>query len=149
MDENIISNKFITVRQQKHLRDNLSRFLESYMNNTGLDLISGLVRLLLDDYRNSDGRDRFETSLEQIQNYEYADKEFIFQQILRLGQKLSNNNKSYLAESLYKFFNSQEFLLKISKSLDDSFSMTTLIEQGNNRLKTINKKIYGGFKKVG
>jgi ATP-dependent DNA helicase RecQ len=149
MDENIISNKFITVRQQKHLRDNLSRFLESYMNNTGLDLISGLVRLLLDDYRNSDGRDRFETSLEQIQNYEYADKEFIFQQILRLGQKLSNINKSYLAESLYKFFNSQEFLLEISKSLDDSFSMTTLIEQGNNRLKTINKKIYGGFKKVG
>ena len=119
------------------------------MNNTGLDLISGLVRLLLDDYRNSDGRDRFETSLEQIQNYEYADKEFIFQQILRLGQKLSNINKSYLAESLYKFFNSQESLLKISKSLDDSFSMTTLIEQGNNRLKTINKKIYGGFKKVG
>jgi len=149
MDKNIISNKFITVRQQKHLRDNLSRFLESYMNNTGLDLISGLVRLFLDDYKNSDGRGRFETSLEQIQNYEYADKEFIFQQILKLGQKLSNNNKSYLAESLYKFFNSQEFLLKIYKSLGDSFSMTTLIEHGNNRLKTINKKIYGGFRKVG
>ena len=47
------------------------------MHNTGLDLISGLVRLLLDDYGNSDGRDRFETSLEQIQHYESADKEFI------------------------------------------------------------------------
>ena len=149
MDKNIISNKFITVRQQKHLRDNLSRFLESYMNNTGLDLISGLVRLFLDDYKNSDGRGRFETSLEQIQNYEYTDKEFIFQQILKLGQKLSNNNKSYLAESLYKFFNSQEFLLRISKSLGDSFSMATLVEQANNRLKTINEKIYGGFRKIG
>ena len=76
-------------------------------------------------------------------------KNLFVEQILKIGQKLSNNNKSYLAESLYKFFNSQEFLLKISKSLGDSFSMTTLIEQANNRLKTINKKIYGGFRKVG
>ena len=119
------------------------------MHNTGLDLISGLVRLLLDDYGNSDGRDRFETSLEQIQYYESADKELILEQILKIGQELSNNNKSYLAESLYKSFNSKEFLLRISKSLGDSFSMATLIEQANNKLKTINEKIYGRFRKIG
>ena len=149
MTKTYVTNTFITRRQQESLRDNLSRFLESYMHNTGLDLISGLVRLLLDDYGNSDGRDRFETSLEQIQHYESADKEFIVEQILKIGQELSNNNKSYLAESLYKFFNSQEFLLRISKSLGDSFTMATLVEQANNRLKTINEKIYGGFRKVG
>lgn len=149
IDKNIVTNTFITRRQQESLRDNLSRFLESYMHNTGLDLISGLVRLLLHDYGNSDGRDRLETSLEQIQHYESADKEFIVEQILKIGQELSNNNKSYLAESLYKFFNSQEFLLRVSKSLGDSFSMATLVEQANNRLKTINEKIYGGFRKIG
>lgn len=149
IDKNIVTNTFITRRQQESLRDNLSRFLESYMHNTGLDLISGLVRLLINDYGNSDGRDRLETSLEQIQHFESADKEFIVEQILKIGQELSNNNKSYLAESLYKFFNSQEFLLRISKSLGDSFSMATLIDQANKRLKTINEKIYGGFRKVG
>lgn len=149
IDKNIVTNTFITRRQQESLRDNLSRFLESYMHNTGLDLISGLVRLLLDDYGNLDGRDRLETSLEQIQHYESADKEFIVEQILKIGQELSNNNKNYLAESLYKFFNSKEFLLRISKSLGDSFSMATLVEQANNRLKTINEKIYGGFRKIG
>lgn len=148
-DENIHTSKFITRKQQESLRSNLSRFLESYMHNTGLDLISGLVRLLLDDYGNSDGRDRLETSLEQIQHYESADKEFILEQIFKIGHELSNNNKSYLAESLYKFFNSQEFLLRISKSLGDSYSMATLVEQANKRLKTINEKIYGGFRKVG
>jgi len=148
-DENIHTAKFITKKQQESLRSNLSRFLESYMHNTGLDLISGLVRLLLDDYGNADGRDRLETSLEQIQHYESVDKEFIIEQILKIGQELSNNNKSYLAESLYKSFNSQEFLLRISKSLGDSFSMATLVEQANKRLKTINEKIYGGFRKVG
>jgi ATP-dependent DNA helicase RecQ len=119
------------------------------MNNTGLDLISGLIRLLLDDYGNSDGRGRFESSLEQIQHYESTNKEFIIEQILKIGQELSNNNKSYLAESLYKFFNSEEFLLRISKSLGDSFSIKTLVEQANKKLKTINEKIYGGFRKVG
>ena len=146
-DENINTSKFITRKQQESLRSNLSRFLESYMQNTGLDLISGFVRLLLDDYSNADGRDRLETSLKQIQHYEPADKEFIIVQILKIGQKLSNNNKSYLAESLYKFFNSQEFLLRINKSLDDSFSRITLVEQANKRLKTINEKIYGGLAK--
>ena len=149
IDNNIVTNTFVTRRQQESLRDNLSRFLESYMHNTGLDLISGLVRLLLDDYGNSDGRDRLETSLQQIQHYESEDKEFIVEQILKIGQELSNNNKSYLAESLYKFFNSQEFLIRISKSLGDSFSMTTFVEQANNRLEKINEKIYGGFRKVG
>ena len=149
IDNNIVTNTFITRRQQESLRDNLSRFLESYMHNTGLDLISGLIRLLLDDYGNSDGRDRLETSLELIQHYETTNKEFILGQILKIGKKASKNNKSYLAESLYKFFNSQEFLLKISKSLGDSFSMTTIIENAQNKLKTINKKINGGFRKVG
>ena len=147
IDENILTNKFITRKQQESLRDNLSRFLESYMHNTGLDLISGLLRLLLDDYENVDGRDRLETSLEQIQHYESTDKEFIFEQILRIGQELSSNNKSYLAESLYKLFISQEFLIRISKSLGDSFSRVTLIEQANKKLKIINEKIYEGLAK--
>jgi len=148
-DNNIHTAKFITRKQQEGLRSNLSRFLESYMHNTGLDLISGLVRLLLDDYDNDDGKKRLETSLEQIQRFESADKEFIVEQVLRIGQELSDNNKSYLAESLYKFFNSHEFLLRISKSLGDSFSMATLVEQANKKLKTINKKIYDEFRKVG
>jgi hypothetical protein len=87
--------------------------------------------------------------LEQIQHYESTDKEFIVEQVLRIGQELSDNNKSYLAESLFKFFNSHEFLLRISKSLGDSFSMATLVEQANKKLKTINKKIYDEFRKVG
>ncbi|MDQ3191277.1 MAG: RecQ family ATP-dependent DNA helicase [Bacteroidota bacterium] len=149
IDKNVLTDKFITKREQESLRDNLSRFLESYMYNTGLDLISGILRLLLDDYGNSDGRYRFESSLAQIMHYEQSALEYILEQILKIGSEMSSKNKSFLAESLYKFFNTQEFLMKISKTLGDSYSMTTLIEQANNRLKAINKKIYGGFRKIG
>lgn len=149
IDGNKITTKLITRRQQESLRDNLSRFLESYMHNTGIDLISGIIRLLLDDYHNADGRVRLESSLDQIQDYEPEDKDFIIDEILKVGQIMSNNNKSYLAESLYKSYNTQEYLLKISKSLGDSYSMTTLVEQSTKRLKTINLKLYGGFRKIG
>lgn len=147
IDNNIITDRFIDKRQQETLRDNLSRFLESYMHNTGLDLISGLVRLLLNDYNNADGRNRLESSLEQIQHYKTTDKEFIIEQIFRVGHKLSNTNKNYLAESMCKIFDSQAFLLQISTSLGDSFSATALIEQANKRLKIINEKIYGKLAK--
>lgn len=149
IDKSVVSNKFIDRRQQESLRDNLSRFLESYMDNTGLYLISGLSRLLLDDFDNADGRERFETAIEQIKNYEVNDKGLIIKQILKIGQELNGTNKYHLAKSLYKFINNQEFLLRIYKSLGDSFSIRTFLEQANKRLKTINEKINGGFRKVG
>lgn len=147
IDKNILTDKFITIRQQESLRDNLSRFLESYLQNTGLDLISGLIRLLLDDYENTDGKIRMEASLARIQNFTQNNKEYILNQILNVGKNLNSANKSLLAESLFKFFNSQKDLLQISISLDDNFTKTTLIEQANKRLISINNKIYGRLAK--
>lgn len=149
IDNNIVTDKFITKRQQESLRDNLSRFLESYMYNTGLDLISGLLRLLLDDYNNADGRDRFESSLKQITSFDQDKIDIIFKNILKVGIELSNKNKSLLAESLYNFFNTHDYLMLISKTLGDFYSMKTLVELATKRLEIINKKIYGGFRKIG
>jgi len=149
IDKNIVTDKLITTRQQETLRDNLSRFLESYMYNTGLDLISGLIRLLLDDYSNTDGRLRLEGSLEQIRNYPQEQIDFIIEQVLRVGKGMDNKNRSLLAESLYKHFNDQSFLMRISKSLGDSFSISTIVKSANKRLIGINEKLYHGFRKVG
>lgn len=149
IDKNTVTDKFITRRQQESLRDNLSRFLESYMQNTGLDLISGFLRLLLDDYDNADGRNRLESSLEQISHFDQQDIDFILEQILKIGKELNTKNKNLLAESLYKHFNSYEYLMLVSKALGDQFSMATIVEISTEKLKTINKKIYGGFSKVG
>jgi len=149
VDKNIVTDKFLTGRQREALRDNLSRFLESYMYNPGLDLISGLLRLWLDDYENIDGRNRLESSLEEIQHFEESQIDFIITQILKIGKELTNKNKNYLAESLYKFFNDESFLHRIQKELGDTFSMATIIENANKKLKSINERIYGGLRKAG
>ena len=149
VENNLKTDKFLSRQQRETLRDNLSRFLESYMYNPGLDLISGILRLWLNDYENIDGRKRLESSLEEIQHFEESQIEFIITQILKIGKELTNKNKNFLAESLYKFFNDELFLHRIQKELGDTFSMATIIDNANKKLKTINARIYGGLRKAG
>jgi ATP-dependent DNA helicase RecQ len=119
------------------------------MYNPGLDLISGLLRLWLDDYENIDGRKRLESSFEEIQHFEESQIDFIVTQILKIGKELTNKNKNFLAETLYKFFNDESFLYRIQKELGDTYSMAAIIENANKKLKTINQRIYGGLRKTG
>jgi len=146
---NTVSNEFITKRQIESLRDNLSRFLESYMYNTGLDLISGIIRLLLDDYENIDGKNRFEGSLENIKKYREEEIESIISNILTIGKNLNKKNKSFLAKSFYKYFPSTQMLQKIYKHLEDNYSLTVILAISNEELKKINKRISDGFRKTG
>ena len=120
------------------------------MYNTGLDTISGLLRLLLDDYDNADGRARFESSIEQIKNFSSQDQEFIINEIINIGLQCDSYNKSLLAESLYKCYNSsRDFLLLLNEKLQDSFSLETLVVSINKKLTIINEENYGRLKKTG
>ena len=148
IDNNTVTTNFISKREQKDLLQNLNRFLQSYMYNTGLDFISGFLRLLLDDYENADGRNRLESSLEKISFFEQQEIDFILKEILKIGKKLSLKNKNILAESIYKYFDNHKYLMFIAKSLEDQFSMATIIELSTKKLKNINEKIYGEFRKA-
>ncbi len=141
--------KFLSVKEQESRRDGLSRYLESYMYNTGLDMISGLLRLLLDDYDNADGRSRLEGALEQVKNYPEENREIIIKRILEIGAKCNDKNKDLLSNSLNKVFNSKELLFELSDTLNDSFSTSTILKSINNRLTKINRSNYAKFKKVG
>lgn len=149
VEENLVTDAFISKREQEALRDNLSRFLESYMYNTGLDFISGMLRLWLDDYENVDGRNRFESSLKEIKEFNKKDVSTILDHILKIGKNFNAKNKSNLAESLYKILDIENILVKIQKELGDDYSMTTILQLYNSRLQIINKKIYGGLRKTG
>lgn len=148
VDNNTITSKFLTTRQLEALRDNLSRFLESSMYNTGLDLISGLLRLWLNDYNNTDGRERFESALKGIQNFEKRKIDLILSQILKIGKEMNNKNKELMGESLCKHFKDLPTLHLIQKEIDDTFSLKKIIMDANKRLIKINKTNYEKFRKV-
>lgn len=60
------TDRFITQNEIMKLRDRLSRFLESYHNSPGIDFVSGIIRALLNDFEDADGRPRLEQAMKAI-----------------------------------------------------------------------------------
>ncbi|EDM25788.1 hypothetical protein LNTAR_15267 [Lentisphaera araneosa HTCC2155] len=148
IESKIITGELINKRGFEQLRANLSRFLESYMNNIGLDIISGLTRLVLNDYDNSDGRVRFEVALTNLKSDQNYDSYNIIREIIKVGSFLNDDLKSMLEESIYSIFPEQDVLMELNKRLGGSFSLTILLENNANRLKAANKRIFDGFRKI-
>jgi len=87
------------------LRDRLSRFLESYSTNMGLNMVSGIIRLFLRDFDDKDGRERFENSFEQIAQYfEREDLDRIIDECIQLSKVMSESSKEEMALSMLKYF---------------------------------------------
>ena len=148
IEENKLTNSFITERQQESLRDNLSRFLESYMNNTGLDLISGLLRLMLNDFENADGANRLRSSLNYVKSLENDAKKYILGEILWVGTHLKNSSKAILAKELSFYFESIIELKTIYEALPNEHILNIIIGNYSGRLEDINNKLYGELKEV-
>jgi len=142
-DNNQISNVVINWEQRQSLLANLSRVLESYEYNTGLDFISGVLRLLINDFENADGKNRFESSFKQIIKYEQVDFDFIFEKLLSIGSEMSKGSKKNLAISLHSFFPDNPSILKrIQNALGDEYTTEILLSDLALRINEINRKIH-------
>ena len=148
IEKNKLIDKFINRRQQESLKDNLSRFLESYMNNIGLDLISGLIRLTLDDFDNADGAKRLRSSLNRIRLFEEQAKEQILEGILWIGSHLKESQKTILSEELARIFDSTIELRTIYNALGSDYILNTLIGHYSGRLDNINQKLYEELREI-
>lgn len=149
LEENKLSNKIINWEQRQSLLANLSRFLESYEYNTGLDFISGVIRLLVDDFENADGKDRFESSFKQIMKFSQEDFDFVFANLLTIGAVMSAKSKNELAIFLLTYFPDNNNILKqIQSALGDEFTTELLLSNLSSRLTIINENIYGELDKI-
>lgn len=144
IEDNIVSSEILNWEQRQSLLANLSRFLESYEYNTGLDFISGVLRLLIDDFNNADGKDRFESSFRQIVKFEQENFDFIFDNLLEIGTQLSLNSKNDLAITLLTFFpDNSTVLMKINNALGDEFTTDLLLSDLTSRITNVNQELYG------
>lgn len=89
----------------ERLKDIISRFLESNRNNIGLNFISGFIRLALDDYENTDGRERFESTLNVIkQTFTVHNQNDFLDRLKILGACLTEDQKNLLCNSVSTLF---------------------------------------------
>jgi len=106
---------FISLNQINELRGSITRYLESSKNNVGLNVISGLVRLLLDDYVNADGKERLKSAFKNIREYDEIKKQEILIEMLKIAENLKDaKNKNYLRRLLYKEYQMDKIMIRNS-----------------------------------
>lgn len=128
------------------LKGNLQRFLESFQSNTGLNLINGLTKLLLNESFNNISEQRFVKSFDTISKYEVSKFDYIIDHILEISKRINQKRKIILLKFLYKFSKTEEEKIRFAKELGDT---ETLLVHYNKRIKSINKNIEYGFRKIG
>ncbi len=140
-------NKIITMKEFQTLKDSLSRFLESYRSNIGLNFISGFVRLFLDDYEDTDGKPRLENAILQIKDVFTADEQnYIIEQMIGLGLHLSEDAKFELARSIAKYY--PEKLEFLAEQFNIMYLLGDVLAKKLESLKVINQRFYEQFAKI-
>ena len=136
-----IQNSLEKKERFESLRDGISRFLESYGHNVGLNFLSGLVRLFLNQYQDSDGIERFENALKYIrQNFNEIEQEDILTKLFKIGDNFDENSKYELCLSVTKYY--PELLEELAEYYNLAYLLNDVYAEKVKELKQLNKKLY-------
>ena len=128
----------------RNLQDAVSRFLESYQNNVGLNFISGLIRLALDDFNNLDGESRFKRAFESIKNNEKSfsaeHQNFILEKLVDLGSYFKTGQKEILCDVIKEYY--PEKLEFFAEKFDLPYLLYDNYRQKLQQIKHLNTKLY-------
>lgn len=136
-----INKQFQSKTEFEKLKDSISRFLESYRNSIGLNFVSGFVRLALNEYEDSDGKERFESALLSVKETFTQEQQIDFLSRLKvLGKHLTEEQKMDLSQSISKYY--PEMLEELAEYYDLAYLLNDVYAQKLKELKKLNKKLY-------
>lgn len=135
------NNQFPNKTEFEKLKDSISRFLESYRNNVGLNFVSGFVRLALNEYEDSDGKERFESALSSIKETFTQEQQKDFLNRLKvLGKHLTEEQKMELSQSISRYY--PEMLEELAEYYDLAYLLNDVYTEKLKELKKLNRKLY-------
>ena len=136
-----IEDNEIKIKEYEKLRDSISRFLESYCNNIGLNFLSGFVRLALNQYEDSDGKERFESTLSTIKKTFVLEQQKDFLNRLKvLGKCLTEGQKVELTQSISKYY--PEIFEELAEYYDLAYLLNDVYAEKLKKIKELNRKLY-------
>lgn len=109
------------------LKEQLSRFLESYKDNICLDYLSGIIRLTIDDFDDADGERRMAASLERLKQQGGQLVESLIRQTLLLKPLFSVDAQCRFARLIHEKFPESAFLELINAEFEDPYSYRQLL----------------------
>lgn len=135
------NNQFPNKTEFEKLKDSISRFLESYRNNVGLNFVSGFVRLALNEYEDSDGKERFESALSSVKETFTKEQQHDFLNRLKvLGKHLTEEQKMELSLSISRYY--PEMLEELAEYYYLAYLLNDVYAEKLKELKILNRKLY-------
>ena len=135
------NNQFPNRTEFEKLKDSISRFLESYRNSIGLNFVSGFVRLALNEYEDSDGKERFESALSSVKGTFTKEQQHDFLNRLKvLGKHLTEEQKMELSQSILRYY--PEILEELAEYYDLAYLLNDVYAEKLKELKKLNRKLY-------
>lgn len=135
------NNQFPNRTEFEKLKDSISRFLESYRNSVGLNFVSGFVRLALNEYEDSDGKERFESALSSVKETFSQEQQNNFLNRLKvLGKHLTEEQKMELSQSISRYY--PEMLEELAEYYDLAYLLNDVYAEKLKELKNLNRKLY-------
>jgi ATP-dependent DNA helicase RecQ len=135
--------KIISESQVATLKEQISRFLESYKDNPCLNYLSGILRLVYDQFDDADGERRMSRSLDQLANHPLDEIELLVKETLKLKALFSSESQRRFAKLFYEKFPEQRILELINSDFEDAYSYRKLLEPMLSRLEYLSNRYKG------
>lgn len=126
----------------------MNRMLESYQNSTGLNYLSGLYRLMTNDFENVYGKELLFRALNDIADtnkplYEQRMK-ILDATLLHVVPKLESHQRQTLGEILVPYYSERSALAKIYKECTSDTLLSMYLNKATQDLTTINHSLLYG-----
>lgn len=126
----------------------MNRMLESYQNSTGLNFLSGLYRLMTNDFDNVYGRELLLKALNDINDtskalYDHRMK-ILDATLLHIVPKLESHQRQTLGEMVAPYYSERSALAKIYKECTSDTLLSMYLNKAAQDLTTINHSLLYG-----
>jgi len=144
-EENSTTNtkEIISTERLFTLKEQLSRFLESYKDNNCLNYLSGIIRLAADQFDDADGERRISSSLDRLMYQNSEGVESLIRDTLELKPLFSVDAQCRFARLIHEKFPKPHILEMINAEFGDPYSYHQLLVPLATRLEKITK-LYKG-----
>ncbi|MBQ9487026.1 MAG: RecQ family ATP-dependent DNA helicase [Selenomonadaceae bacterium] len=137
------NGKVINPAKASSTATSLLRYLESYGQNTGLNFLNGMLRLICDEYEPKTDW-RLTDSLKNIKESTTLDvQKKILDRTIHIAQNFDDKRKSMLSQAVLKVF--PERREEIHSSLKDSYSLSVIVDEHTLKLKKMLEASFSGL----
>jgi len=144
-----VSVKHPTDAEVKKIKYRVSRFLESYNDNLGLNFISGMVRLRLGEYDDPDGRARLEATLKvMLDGVENAQTDDFLKKLLEFVRLYLRTDEQIIqfCDSILKY--REDLRENLADVLQQPSLMNEWIVKEIEEMKSIKEKLYEQLSRI-